>query len=1042
MTTTEADIDGFLNSPSDKLQMTGIPPPGVKLQKLDTSTAPRWPSAAEINSRMREASQARDHPTRPKRDTKDLIVRFTDQVPEEIGFGGDEEEAPTIQISSNKALNRKRQTQEDLAADSGDGGGRSHSQHLPPETRSEHQSLPQRQVDEVSGRIRELSLPSHDGTFQDVSNQDFSSSGSIVVHVVEPPEPSSFTAQVQAEMRAAEGMSLRNSVLLGPISPTVSEASDEAIIPEPRDMLPGAGFQTAGARINAPEQVTQGDSLAPGGPREAQKSPAWSLRDVALAVKDDALDDFMSRIQHMFSLFHVSAESYKPLASIGLEQLLAAAAWWFLKGRASLEATIRERNSNPEVQNVNQSARQQAFADLAKALWIVKFVSPRSVDFKQYHHQESRDAQATDLLEMHNAILSALNKLMISMKRNQILPPGPGQASPAQGLDTSIWKSYPDFTPDIASLLSNNGKGSLVTTNSRSVTLLSEIMPLADTRRSFNFGRMFVDGFLMEEGIESQQFRCPCVLSISRGQNESQISLHITSQNLAIKLKIQSDKSAGLTWKDIQWRPRSNALELKLPRGFLFKVQCLPHDFATVYGIYDYTNKMLSTMNPFNDENLLFETDLVTFAFYAQNPQSRAFPKEPVSNCRVWLLEKRITKTEGTGARSLHRGFRIVVLTSPRTKTLSGINIELHPVTGPIQYAFVRGESGAPALLIKIQHGKLEGMMAMTFRDPQERAQLHDLLTASSLANAEACFANCQLLNLSISQPGQPTPIALRSLKWQNATVLNEDGLEAGVESTKTVLSEQLRVVINVQNGSITDRINVGKGELKLRLNAGENRNELQLLRNSQEDLTIAIFESQFPRQLPGELAELLKMIAESANTVRSFQFPTLVDLHRFQAAVTGFTILFDGTAASFAISRRRMVVPIYKKWDATTTRLQIIRRDKIVQLMAFFNNFSHGECMNFALKGTDNFETTSKAGKYTLKIVDAKFALPKGGDGKEKGSDVGIEKSFICLDMPDYAGEHDDITITFDSQEEHEKFTKALPAQAKLASRMGSIRH
>lgn len=70
---------------------------------------------------------------------------------------------------------------------------------------------------------------------------------------------------------------------------------------------------------------------------------------------------------------------------------------------------------------------------------------------------------------------------------------------------------------------------------------------------------------------------------------------------------------------------------------------------------------------------------------------------------------------------------------------------------------------------------------------------------------------------------------------------------------------------------------------------------------------------------------------------------------------------------------------------------------------------------MNFTLKGTDNFETSSKGGKFMLKIVDAKFALPKGGD--EKGSDVGIEKSFICLDMPDYPGEHDDIAITFDSE-------------------------
>lgn len=179
--------------------------------------------------------------------------------------------------------------------------------------------------------------------------------------------------------------------------------------------------------------------------------------------------------------------------------------------------------------------------------------------------------------------------------------------------------------------------------------------------------------------------------------------------------------------------------------------------------------------------------------------------------------------------------------------------------------------------------------------------------------------------------------------------------------------------------------------------------------------MTIAMSDHQFPKTFPGEIAEFLKVIAESSHTIRTYQFPSLMDLHRFQAALTGFNVLFDGTAASFAISRRRMVVPIYKKWDATTTRLQIIRQDKIIQLVAFFSNFSHADCMNFTLKGTDNYETSNKSGRFLLRIVDAKFALPKGGE--EKGAEVGVENSFICLDMPEYPAEHDDITITFDSE-------------------------
>lgn len=65
---------------------------------------------------------------------------------------------------------------------------------------------------------------------------------------------------------------------------------------------------------------------------------------------------------------------------------------------------------------------------------------------------------------------------------------------------------------------------------------------------------------------------------------------------------------------------------------------------------------------------------------------------------------------------------------------------------------------------------------------------------------------------------------------------------------------------------------------------------------------------------------------------------------------------------------------------------------------------------MNFHLKSTDIFEAFGKSGKYYIRIVDAKFALPKAA-GEES-------RAFVCLDMPEYPGEHDDITIGFDSVE------------------------
>lgn len=103
------------------------------------------------------------------------------------------------------------------------------------------------------------------------------------------------------------------------------------------------------------------------------------------------------------------------------------------------------------------------------------------------------------------------------------------------------------------------------------------------------------------------------------------------------------------------------------------------------------------------------------------------------------------------------------------------------------------------------------------------------------------------------------------------------------------------------------------------------------------------------------------------------------------------------------------MMVPIYKKWEASLTRIQIVRQERVVQLLAFFNDFSHGKCMNFVLKGTDTMESFMRNGKFWIRFVDCKFALPKTED--DPSSD------FLCLDMPDYPIEHDDISIAFDTE-------------------------
>jgi hypothetical protein len=121
------------------------------------------------------------------------------------------------------------------------------------------------------------------------------------------------------------------------------------------------------------------------------------------------------------------------------------------------------------------------------------------------------------------------------------------------------------------------------------------------------------------------------------------------------------------------------------------------------------------------------------------------------------------------------------------------------------------------------------------------------------------------------------------------------------------------------------------------------------------------------------------------------------------------------------------MVVPIYKQWTANTIRVQVVAQDNIIQLLAFFEDFSHADAMNLQLKPQDVFEKSDKGGKASLRLVDCKFALPveeRKGEGKMGKAEgrisgwAGTKRKFVCLDVIEYPGEHDDIVITFENAE------------------------
>jgi hypothetical protein len=1006
----DVDVDEFLHGTSDKLHMmpvTNEPPYQPPLTRIVTSSARPWPSAAEVQGSRR----IRGRSASPKRSRKGLVVRFTQEQPEVIGEGGDEATSPVSEIGMRKRAHSHPPTlqpyrDQNMVVPRRPVNSPRHSQELPerPKITEEPRPGPIQRTRTGFESIPEIGgVPVQDNVQETTEDESKRNLGQRSVS-----DRRSF-AEIKADMQSGEGLALVNAASRTSIIDQHLPDAPNAAADEMAPQLDELHLNTM-KNVNIPSfpgipvQSTQGRPLTPNdrqvtehlteSPVALSRAPTLTLQEAAIAVGDDALQDFTSRVVHLFTLFRLSTESVKPLPKCTLEELVRAALWWFLKGRLYLEAAVRDRPSSPQAQQNNFFVRQQAYADLAKSLWIVETVTSQYPETQLRPGSVDSNTPQADILDVRQGIIASLRKLTMSMKRNNFLPPNVDDVPLTQGLDASIW-------------VQDDGNRSLVASQRPTTAIsLSETFPMGDTTRTFHFSRMFVEAVLLEEAA-SQHYRCPVLVSIVRNQKEKEVTVIVASQDGSLNFAIQADKARGPTWEDVRWQSKHSTVEIKLPRGFMLRLHCSEHEFRTLWGIYDYEKETHGSLLQRPGEELIFETVLRMFQLFDQGSHP-AFPKEPLPHCHLRIFERTVVEKAASGPRTMHRGFRIGLNTSSKTKNLRGIDQDLPP-SHPIQFGFLRGDGGLPALLLKINDGNSKYTMVTTFETMNERARLHALLTGITLGNGEDVVAEAPINGLSTGINDENKPNCLRDLEWQSFRFINQD--YGDIQSSKTVLSENLRVIVDFKAGSITDRINVEPGELKLRLNVN-NPNELKVLRQPQQDMTISVLESQVSKELPQELAILLGELSKSEST-RTYAFPSTKELHLFQAALTGFDILFDGIASSFNISRRRMVVPIYKKWDAVLTRLQIVQREKVVQLVAFFENFSHGDCMNFALKSTDIFESSSRNGKYSLRIVDAKFAMPKRrGEGE-----MGIEHEFVCLDMPEYPGEHDDITIVFDNE-------------------------
>ncbi|KAG5976223.1 hypothetical protein E4U55_007421 [Claviceps digitariae] len=1097
-------LEAFLQIAPNKLDVADAPPPPPpsslpKLAKLDT-TISRYPQALAVNQQAQQNRpmapggpiQSRSPRIGPRPNKKGTNVHFADSVPEIIGEGGDESEIPVADIAQRKGARP-------LAPPPQPSAHRSPLLNsLQPAGPPAHQA-PSGYPDGVVGAFGE-DLVSN--TFSQSTRTGFSSIGAQAEGQTSASYPlndsnqgdgksvgpgaggdasarnldmsgkrderrRSFIEIHQAQMREAEGQAFAQAARTASLaslhkwedgarppatyidnSPDPSSYSFPS--PESHKKLPTADYSPAASiASNASSTYSTSDTsprsqfpvrqasagsqngLRLTGPREVvpARSATGRSQSTIDVAGDDALNAFVVGTRHLFELFRLHAETIRPLSICPPKEVARAALWWFLKGRMGLESAIRERPSSPESQMQNDLDRQQAYSNLAKGFWLCQEAIPEIAD-------SQRLPLDTEVTEVIQSIMSALQKLSQSMKRNGFLPPE--EPFLPSTMDKSIWLEYPSLSQDMVALVSGNwGAGLTAMQHPMSTLQLLDAFPVSDTTETFSYGRVMVDAFLTEQQRDAQGLFLPCILSMVRPQKSTGLVFVIASQNGAVQLAIQENKKAGPVWDDVRWQNATCALEVRLPRGFLLDVRLNQNDYRMLWNMYDFSTKVRTMLHPRSDEVVVFRNNLRSFQYLDADPQSRLFPKDPVPQCDVALFERIGKETGPVGPRSWHQGFRIAVVTGSRTRTLTGIQHSFLP-SMPVQFGFFRAEGNAPALSLKYANGRQKGRMVLVFSEDNERLNFHSLLTDTALKHDEKIFSDAPLKSFMISQSiREPTGIVPFSrIPWSAARIVNDEFSAEG-DVPPTVLADKLKIVLEYQNGTIADRVNVAPGELRMRLEV-TNAKLLRILRQPQRDMTVSVSEAQVPKELPKNLVDALQLL-EASQTIRTYEFNNLKDLHNFQAALMGYEVIFDALAATFAISRRRMVVPLHKKWEAGYTRIQVVRlQDKQLQLLVFFEDFQHGHCMNFLLKGTDVYETCQKGSKAGIRFVDAKFPLPRLPADKDGDYD---DVAFVCLDVPDLPGEHDDIFIMFENDADRDHLSNCLPAPVKGSSRISSRR-
>lgn len=574
--------------------------------------------------------------------------------------------------------------------------------------------------------------------------------------------------------------------------------------------------------------VTAASSQAPPRNRSDSGGAAPLSRSDTKIQADMAYADFGQRVEHMRGVFELMAQLNGQTYDHSPMEWLRVATWWFLRGRAGMEASIRSR---PKSADPQPERLTQPHVDLAKTWWILSQVVAKHPSLKRYGDQqmesqaraarEAGDTASAQAYEAYEAILSSLKMLLGSMKRHQSMPP---TQALIQGQKQDIWENYPKFAPDAASVLSGTASKSVLASGVKPQINPTVYMPVSDTPADFCYFRMFASVSLSTDDPNTDREPLPAIISVLRSREDFKVKLAICSQTELINIMVGAGPDTGPTWRDVHWKSKAQGFSLKLRHGFVLNVDLTESDFRNIWNIVDHTNRVESYLRERSDERLACKMTLREGA-YKDPTNPSAFPAERIRGCKFLIFEKFELSSEGTGKRKLHRGYRVVLVTSPKNRIVSCANHELGTKQEPMNFAYTTEPDQAPGMTLRFREEAKDkslkvSTLQLIFNDGKERNHVFGILTSMNIGQDEMVFAQVPLKAFSIesSDPAEGFSKSgkdvLKRLQWVEAKTMNQNPEAAGLESAPTVMSESLRILCRHSAGVISDRMNLGRSFL------------------------------------------------------------------------------------------------------------------------------------------------------------------------------------------------------------------------------------